>query len=77
MGKYYIISLSIIYLLFALSCKKGDDTVIKGDIANLSDSYILASYLSSDSLIIDTIPVYDNSKFNYKVNIDTLITFSL
>lgn len=76
-GKYYIIIICIICLLFAFSCKKGDDTVIKGDISNLSGPYILASYLSSDSLVIDTIPVYETSKFNYKVNIDTLTSFSL
>ena len=77
MGKYYIFIISIICLLFAVSCKKGEGTVIKGDIANLSNPYILASYISSDSLVIDTIPVYDYKKFNYKVNIDTLTTFSL
>ena len=77
MGKYYIIVISIICLLSAVSCRNGDGTVIKGDISNLSKPYILASYLSADSLVVDTIPVYDYKKFNYKVNIDTLTTFSL
>lgn len=77
MGKYYLIVISIICLIFALSCEKSDGTIIKGDIANLSSPYIIASYLFSDSLVIDTIPVYDNKKFNYKVSIDTLTAFSL
>ena len=77
MRKYYIIITSIVCLLFALSCKKPDGAFIKGDIENLSNPYILASYISSDSLIIDTIPVYDNKRFTYKVDIDTLTTFSL
>lgn len=76
MRKYYIVIIYFIIFLIALSCNKGDGTVIKGNISNVSESFILASYLSSDSLIIDTIPVY-NSKFNYNVDIDTLIAFSL
>ena len=76
MRKYYIVIIYFIIFLIALSCNKGDGTVIKGNISNISESFILASYLSSDSLIIDTIPVY-NSKFNYNVDIDTLIAFSL
>lgn len=64
-------------MLFAVSCDKVDGTLIKGDIENLSNPYILASYMYSDSLIIDTIPVYDNKKFNYKLNVDTLTTLSL
>lgn len=77
MGKYYIIIITIVCLLFAASCEKENGTFIKGDISNLSNPYILATYISSDSLIIDTIHVYDNKKFNYKVNVDTLTTFSL
>lgn len=76
MRKYYIVIIYFIIFLIALSCNKGDGTVIKGNISNISDSFILASYLSSDSLIIDTIPAYNN-KFNYNVDIDTLVAFSL
>lgn len=77
MGKYYTIVIYLICLLFAVSCKKGEGTVIKGDIANLSSPYILASYLIEDSLVIDTINVNNISKFNYNVDIDTLTTFTL
>src|SRR5690554_4026841 len=77
MRKYYIIIISFICLLSAVSCRNGEGTVIKGDISNLSNPYILASYLSADSLVVDTILVYDYKKFNYKVNIDTLTAFSL
>ena len=77
MVKYYIIIISTICLFFANSCKNDDGTVIKGNLSNLSDSYILASYISADSVIVDTIAVNEKNKFNYKVNIDTLTTFSL
>ena len=76
MRKYYIVIIYFIIFLIALSCNKVDGTVIKGNISNISESFILASYLSSDSLIIDTIPAYNN-KFNYNVDIDTLVAFSL
>lgn len=77
MRKYYIIIISFICLLSAVSCRNGDGTVIKGDISNLSNPYILASYISIDSLVVDTIPVYDLGRFNYTVNIDTLTAFTL
>src|SRR5690554_2331227 len=77
MRKYYIIIISTICLLFAISCKKDNSTVIKGNLSNLSNPYILASYISADSVIIDTIAVNEKNQFNYRVNIDSLTTFSL
>lgn len=77
MFKYCSVIILSLLLLQITSCSRGDGTVIKGEISNLEYPYILSSYLSYDSLVIDTIPINGNKKFNYKVNIDTLTTFSL
>lgn len=61
----------------AVSCNEEGGTVIKGKIIHLEYPYILASYLSADTLAIDTIPVDRRGNFNYKSSIDTLTTFSL
>jgi archaellum component FlaG (FlaF/FlaG flagellin family) len=50
---------------------------IKGKIANLEYPYILASYLSADTLAIDTITVDNKGRFNYRNHLDTLTTLSL
>jgi len=60
-----------------ISCNNEEGTLIKGKIANLEYPYILASYLSADTLAIDTIPVRNNGRFSYRSHIDTLTTFSL
>lgn len=64
-------------LLLSVACNRGNGTVIKGEISNLEYPYILSSYLSVDSLVIDTISVNTKGKFSYKVNIDTLTSFSI
>lgn len=61
----------------AVSCNSEEGTFIKGKIANLQYPYILASYLSSDTLALDTISVDSKGRFNYRSHIDTLTTFSL
>lgn len=60
-----------------VSCNNGEVTSIKGRIANLDYPYILASYLSSDTLVIDTIATDSKGRFSYTSHIDTLTTFSL
>jgi hypothetical protein len=51
--------------------------VIKGEISNLEYPYILASYVSSDTLVLDTIEVKEKGKFKYRKEIDTLTVFTL
>lgn len=77
MSKLCVSIIICISMLFAISCSKGDETVIKGKISNIDYPYLLATYLSSDTLVIDTIPVNNKGGFSYNVNIDTLTTFSL
>lgn len=77
MFKYYSIIVLCSLLLFSISCNRGDATTIKGEISNLNYPYLLSSFLVSDSLMIDTIPVNNKGKFIYKVNVDTLTTFSI
>lgn len=71
----------IVIFLFILwvviSCNSEEGALIKGRISNLEYPYILASYLSGDTLAIDTISVDSKGRFNYTTNIDTLTTFSL
>ncbi len=76
MTKYFLLLISCIMLWFVTSCHK-EGALIKGEISNLKTPYILASYLSADSLVMDTIPVDQRGKFNYRTQIDTLTTFSL
>lgn len=64
-------------LWVAISCNSEEGTLIKGKIANLEYPYILTSYLSGDTLTLDTIPVDRRGKFRYSSEIDTLTTFSL
>lgn len=64
-------------LLIAMSCNSEGGTNIKGKITNLEYPYILASYLSADTLAIDTIAADRRGNFKYTCSIDTLTTFSL
>ncbi|MDR0421408.1 MAG: redoxin domain-containing protein [Proteiniphilum sp.] len=50
---------------------------IRGEIANLDAPYILATYLSADTLAVDTIRVNEKGKFRYEKRVDTLTVFSL
>ncbi len=63
--------------MVVISCSNSDGTLIKGEISNLEYPYILSSYLSADTLVIDTILVDNRGKFNHSITIDTLTTFSL
>lgn len=77
MSKLYSGIIACISIILAISCSNGYETVIKGEISNLDYPFLLATYLSSDTLAIDTIPVNKKGEFSYFVNIDTLTTFSL
>ena len=53
----------LVTLWMALSCGSREGTFIKGKIGHLDSTYILATYLSSDSLVIDTIPIDGKGRF--------------
>lgn len=59
------------------SCKKEGNVVIRGEIENLEHPYILASYISGDTLALDTIGVDGKGKFSYRNTIDTLTVFTI
>lgn len=63
--------------LFLFSCKKEGNVTIKGEIQNLESPYILASYISADTLALDTISVSTKGRFKYHNSIDTLTVFTL
>ena len=67
-----------IFILYSiLSCKNGEEVLIRGEISNLENPFILVTWLSGDTLATDTINVDVKGRFNYKNPIDTLTTFSL
>ncbi len=67
----------LVTLWMALSCSSHEGTFINGKIGHVDSSYILATYLSSDSLVIDTILVDAKGRFSYTTNPDTLTVYSL
>ena len=67
----------ILILYSVLSCKNEEEILIRGEISNLRNPYILVTWLSADTLAIDTINVDPKGRFNYKNQVDTLTTFSL
>ncbi len=77
LGKWLLIVPLLVLCL--VSCKKNTDksVFIKGHIGELKSPVILASYLSNDSLAIDTIRCKDDGGFSYKVKVDTLTMLSL
>ncbi len=77
MLNHYIIIICFFILCIAVSCNSEERISIKGEISNLEYPYILATYLSADTLAIDTISVDRRGKFNYRCTVDTLTTFSL
>ncbi|MDD4778195.1 MAG: DUF4369 domain-containing protein [Fermentimonas sp.] len=77
MSKLYTCIIICISILLSFSCSRGDGTVIRGEISNLNNPYILSTYLSSDTLVIDTIQVNNSGNFTYNVDIDSLTTFTL
>jgi hypothetical protein len=77
MDKWNKIVFYCFILLSAFSCKQKDGAIIKGRIINLQTPYILASYISADTLVIDTIATDNRGRFRYRCHIDTMTTFSL
>jgi hypothetical protein len=77
MMKYSGILFFLVTLWMTLSCGSHEGTLIKGRIEHLDSAYLLATYLSSDSLVIDTIQVDGKGRFSYTTNPDTLTAYSL
>lgn len=77
MSRLFIGIIICVSILLTITCSRGDGTVIKGEITSLDYPYLLATYLSSDTLVIDTIPVNSTGGFSYNVDIDSLTTFTI
>lgn len=62
-----------------VSCKKdiNKTVTIKGNISKLESPFILLSYISNDTLAIDTIKIRNNGRFSHKMKVDTLTMLSL
>lgn len=75
--KYCFIVLALAVCL--VSCKKNNNNSvsIKGDINKLEFPFILLSYISNDTLAIDTIKSKSNGHFSHKIKVDTLTMLSL
>ncbi len=77
MHKRIVVVLFWSLLLLFASCKPEKQTLsIKGEISNLDTSFVLVSYLFSDSLVIDTVKVDNKGKFRYQNSIDTFTVFT-
>lgn len=76
--KFVIVSFVVAFILLMFSCNSRDDqTIIKGNIANLDNSEVLVTYFISDSLVIDTTWTNIKGDFTYECKIDTLTSFTL
>lgn len=63
--------IALLLLLF-ISCDNDDrKVVIEGEISNVESPFIISSFHTSDSIIIDTIPVNNKGKFSYIHYVDT------
>lgn len=51
--------------------------LIRGEISNLENPYILITSIAGDTFVMDTIDVDARGKFHYRGQIDTLTTYSL
>ena len=59
-------------LLLVVSCNNDDrKVIIEGEISNLESPFIISSFHTSDSIIIDTISVNNKGKFSYSHYVDT------
>jgi len=68
----------LIVTLLLFSCnKRNGGLVIEGEIANLTNPYVIASFSNSDTICIDTISVNEKGKFSFYQDIDmeTVFTF--
>ena len=63
--------IALLLLLF-ISCDNDDrKIVVEGEISNIESPFIISSFYTSDSIIIDTIPVNNKGKFSYIHYVDT------
>ncbi|WP_323402967.1 thioredoxin-like domain-containing protein [Proteiniphilum sp.] len=77
MVRFCKIVVCLILLCSVISCKDKEGVIIRGEISNLKNPSILVTWISADTLAIDTVDVDIKGKFNYRNRIDTLTTFTL
>jgi hypothetical protein len=66
-----ILSLLLFSLVFYACHRDNNKLVIEGELTNLTNPYVIASYRVSDTIRLDTIFVDKNGKFSYTQTIDT------
>lgn len=72
-----ILTTLILIFLFSSCIHDERKVVIEGEITNLVSPFIIASYHTSDSIIVDTISVNKNGAFSYVQYVDTNQIFTL
>ena len=78
-----IVKLSILFiigaLLFLAACEKKNPNAfaMKGQLENLENKEIFVTFLSSDSLVVDTVFSSEKGTFRYEAQLDTLTAFTL
>ncbi len=79
----YIINPIRVFLLMCLlllgACKHKNPKafLMKGELANLETAEILVTFLSSDSLVVDTVLSNEKGVFRYETRLDTLTALTL
>ena len=77
MNRYSGILFFVVLFLLTLSCGRPEGTIISGRITELDRPYILATHLSADSLLVDTVEVDRKGRFSYLSNPDTMTAYTL
>ena len=76
--KQSLITILCLLLLLFVSCRNETGVTIRGEISNLEFPYILATHISADVFVIDTILVENRrGRFTYRAEIDTATVFTL
>lgn len=71
-----ILTLFLFSLVF-FSCQRDNNKlIIEGELSSLTNPYVIASSLVSDTIRVDTIFVDKNGKFSYIQNVDTATIFT-
>lgn len=71
-----ILTLFLFSLVF-VSCQRNENKlIIEGELTSLTNPYVIASSLVSDTIRVDTIFVDKNGKFSYSQNVDTATIFT-
>ena len=71
MYKHNLIFILSLFSLLLISCRKETGVIIRGEISSLESPYILATIVSADAFVLDTIVVDNRGRFRYHTAIES------